>query len=277
MGDRSRTDAEQRSDVRLLHGQQTGIRSGPGQSAAADDQFGQADHPRMAAPAGVEGHDIVRHEESLRQRLHLHQVRAHTQHTPVLHAAGRKRRTAHQGPRQRRMVRRRHDRIRSGNRFQPMAASDKRLQPLGRDRPIQGAAARQRRPVALLLRKRAGKRQAQMAGRVGRQPAHILSGRQRPRRSGIPRRQALRHLYRSGGILYLEHRGKPRKRYDSPAASRSARMPTTTTMRNAISTTSSRCASKAARTTWTGISTIRRTPAFTSPIPITSPICTITR
>ena len=214
MGDRSRTDAEQRSDVRLLHSQQTGIRSGPGQSAAADDQFGQADDPRMAAPAGIEGHDIVRHEESLRQRLHLHQVRAHTQHTPVLHAAGRKRRTAHQGPRQRRMVRRRHDRIRSGNRFQPVAASDKRLQPLGRDRPIQGAAARQRRPVALLLRKHAGKRQAQMAGRVGRQPAHILSGRQRPRRSGIPRRQALRHLYRSGGILYLEHRGKPRKRYD---------------------------------------------------------------
>lgn len=112
------------------------------------------------------------------------------------------------------MVRRRHDRIRSGNRFQPVAAPDKRLQPLGRNRPIQGAAARQRRPVALLLRKHAGKGQAQMAGRVGRQPAHILPGRQRPRRSGIPRRQALRHLYRSGGILHLEHRGEPRKGRD---------------------------------------------------------------
>ena len=65
MGDRPRTDAGQRSDVRLLHGQQTGVRGGPGQSAAADDQFGQADDPRMAAPAGIEGHDIVRHEESL--------------------------------------------------------------------------------------------------------------------------------------------------------------------------------------------------------------------
>ncbi len=126
-------------------------------------------------------------------------------------------------------------------------------------------------PVALLLRKHAGKRQAQMAGRVGDNQHISFPDGNDPDDPGYRDGKPCGTYIEVEGF-YISNTAENPEKVRSSTGSCSARMPTTTTMRNAISTTSHvRFQGSANDVDWHN--DYQEDPGIYVPNPYTSPIC----